>query len=1617
MNLSGLTAFVRMHVLGLLCLMTFICSSYTARAQVQAAFSASPASGCAPLVVQFTDLSTGNPVSWKWNLGNGNTSTLQNPSSAYFAPGSYTITLVATDAAGRADSITKTQYISVYGNPIAAFVASDTTGCVPLSVGFTDQSSASGATISQWKWDFGDGNTSASQNPSHTYTAAGPFNVTLQVVSNYGCIGTGTKANYINVSPTVSAAFSGTPRFSCSSPATVAFASTTSGAVPVGYQWNFGDGTTSGSSAPNHVYTAPGSFTVTMIAQSAAGCADTVSQPAYINIGNLQPAFSISAPAGCVNRPLSFQNTTVSSMDSVLWRFGDGVTSKSANPVHTYTQAGTYTVTLIGYSSVCSDSVSQTLSVTVPPAGAFSADKTTGCSVPFTANFTYTASAGAATVYSWDFGDGTTSALASPSHTYTGYGSFPVKLIVTNAGGCADTIVQPAYIKLAAPAIQLKGLPVQGCIPYTINPTATVSSSDPVTGYQWNFGDGTTSTLPAPSHIYTAQGTYTVTLTVTTASGCTATSVDTGAVEVGTRPNTAFIAAPAISCVGKVIQFTDQTPKPVDSWAWYLTDNGSVTSTAQNPAYAYGDTGTYTIMLVAGNNGCLDSATRLAYIKIEPPAARFLTESNCSSRLTRTFVDQSVAATSWLWDFGDGTTSTQESPQHTYATPGKYTVTLTVTNGTCTQASTQQVFLIKADPGFRVYGSPVCKGSPVSFVLPNLADTTVQAVVWTFGDGTTLTNTTQTIAQHTYTADGSFTVGVTVTDVNGCDTSMTIPNAVLVTGPTAAFTPSTLQVCAGTALTLTDQSTSDGTHPIVSSTWNFGDGPPDSTLTPPYTHTYTQGGSENIVLSVRDAGGCTDTAQAGIIVSDPLAYFTVADTAVCAGQPVSFTNGSTGGVAPEVYTWAFGDGGTASTTGPGVGTTHVYTRAGQDTVTLSVKDGFGCTASQTRPAYITVQVPIAAFSASGKVSYCPPLDVQFTNQSSGYASVAWNFGDGNTSTEINPLHFYSYPGVYIATLTVSGAGGCTATAADTITIHGPTGTFTYTPTVGCDSLQVHFSVASDSSVAFIWDYGNGQTLSIPQNTTTYTYTDTGTYIPRIILISGTGCQVPITGSQAIHVYRVVAGLKMSASRACGSGIIQFQDSSVSNDQLSAFSWNFGDQSSSTEQNPFHAYTQPGIYTVTHSVFTANGCSDTIVLTDTIRVFQPPVVQIKGDSAGCVPDTLSFTALVVTGNADSLQWQWNLGNGQTANAQTPPPAAYETAGNYTLSLIVADDNGCTDSTSETVIIHPLPVVSAGGPYILCLGTPVTLNASGADNYAWMPGQYLSCANCANPQANPPASMEYYLTGYTLYGCSSRDSAFINVFFPDTVKVNGDTALCLGGYYRMVAQGAYSYSWSPSVGLTDPESASTYATPPATTTYTVTGTDSAHCFTDSKSITITVYPVPTVDAGPDVTGSAGSPAPIQITNSGDVVSWSWSPPNGLSCDTCPDPMAGPVSSTLYTVTVKNAAGCTAQDTMTVFITCNNGNIFLPNTFSPNGDGMNDVFYPRGKGISLVKSLRIFNRWGQMIFERDNFPVNDRSAGWDGTYGGQKLSPDAYVYLCEVICENNEVIQLKGDVTLLR
>src|SRR5688572_13482931 len=155
------------------------------QAQPVANFSANPVSGCAPMVINFTDLSTGNPTQWRWDLGNGTISFLKNPSVTYFNPGQYTVKLVVQNANG-SDSLTKTGYITIFAQPVVNFTGSPLTGCFPLPVQFSDLSTPGSGTITQWQWDFGDGNSSNLQNPSHTYTAAGNYNLSLRVTNSNG---------------------------------------------------------------------------------------------------------------------------------------------------------------------------------------------------------------------------------------------------------------------------------------------------------------------------------------------------------------------------------------------------------------------------------------------------------------------------------------------------------------------------------------------------------------------------------------------------------------------------------------------------------------------------------------------------------------------------------------------------------------------------------------------------------------------------------------------------------------------------------------------------------------------------------------------------------------------------------------------------------------------------------------------------------------------------------------------------------------------------------------------------------------------------------------------------------------------------------------------------------------------------------------------------------------------------------------------------------------------------------------------------------------------------------------------------------------------------------------
>jgi gliding motility-associated-like protein len=1589
------------------CLFLLTMLSFGLKAQLAANFTATPTSGCAPLVVHFTDSSTNNPTQWKWDLGNGTVSFLQNPSVTYFNPGQYTIKLVVTNSAG-ADSITKTQYINVYAQPTVQFTSSVNSGCFPLPVQFTDQSTAGNGTIDLWQWDFGDGFSSALQHPTHTYTAAGNYNVTLRVRNSNGCITTLSKAQYIQISSGVKADFSNTIPNNCSFPVTINFKNLSTGTGTLTYKWLFGDGSVSTQMDPSYTYTALGTYTVKLIVTNANGCTDTITKANTIVVSKVKASFTNSDTV-CVQQPFLISNTSVPAPLSNTWTFGDGTISAAANPIKTFTTAGSYQVKLVANFGACTDSVSKTIIVSQKPTAAFVADRTISCSIPLTVNFTNQSLN--AIAYHWNFGDSITSILPNPAHTYSHEGNFSVQLIVTNANGCTDTLQKTGYIKIQKPVVALNNLPDSGCIPFTKYFTATTNTLDPVVSYLWNFGDGTSSTLATPSHTFITAGVYAVTLIITTADGCTDTATIARGIIANTKPAVNFTATPKNTCANTAVNFTDLTTGTATNWLWQFGDGSS--STLQNPAHIYSDTGKFSVQLIVWNSGCTDTLQLKDFIHINPPIARFVVNMDCKKPYERVFTDQSIGADEWNWNFGDGSTSTQQSPVHQYAGPGFYEVSLLVKNKVtgCDFVTKKTIQIVDVKAAFTSADSVICKGGSISFIT-NLNTAEVSSFNWNFGDGTALI-TANNSATHTYSAAGNYTVRLIITTILGCQDTLTKTMNIRVNGPTAKFNSSVPGSCLNNAIVFNDLSVSDGLHPIQSFTWNYGDGNIETLTAGPFQHTYSAAGVYVVKLKVTDSLGCVDSFNipTALVISKPLANFITTDTLSCPTQPVRFTNQSTG---PNLtYLWKFGDGTTSTQQNP----VHTFTADGIFSISLFITDQYGCTDSISKTKYVTIITPVADFIMSDSLSACPPMIVQLTDLSVNAITKNWNFGDGTSATTDNPSHFYNYPGTYIVTLTVKGPGGCSVIKQKPIVIKGPTGTFNYNPLIGCSPVNSSFAASTSGSSSIVWDFNDGTTINTTDSTINHVYTYPGTYVPKIILTDNAGCQVPIQGKDTIVVNGVTTLFNFENKTLCDSGKVSFVDASFSNDLITTYHWSMGDGTVSSANNPVHQYINNGLYYPKLIITTKHGCIDSMLASVPVKVVASPKINMVTTANGCTPLTMVVKGQVSVADSSALSWNWNFGNGDSSTLQNPSALNYSTAGVYTISLIATNSSGCTDTVNKNVEAYSIPTVRAGQDTFICQRRGVTLGATGANTYNWSPATGLSCVSCANPVATPDSAINYIVKGTSIHGCTAFDTINVAVKYPFKIIYSNRDTLCKGQSGKLFARGASTYTWTPATGLNNSTSATPIAQPDTTTNYRVVGTDDKSCFSDTGHVFIKVYPVPVVNAGEDKTINIGKTADLLPTISSDVTTVLWSPTTGIFRNSYPGITVKPTTNTDYTVEVKNAGGCTAQDRVSIFVICNGTNVFIPNTFSPNGDGANDIFFPRGSGLFKVKTLRIFNRWGEVVFEKNSFDANDAASGWDGTFKGAKLNPDVFVYTIDIICDNNTILNYKGNVALIQ
>jgi gliding motility-associated-like protein len=1344
-----------------------------------------------------------------------------------------------------------------------------------------------------------------------------------------------------------------------------------------------------------------------------------------ITKAQLHVGFTASLQAGCSPLLVKFTDTSNGQPTKWKWQFGNGIISTEKNPSTTYFEPGTYTVKLVVSNITGADSIEKISYITIydKPHLSFALNDVSGCN-PHIVSFDDQSSPGSGTIANriWDFGDGNLSTELHPSHTYTGTGIFDVTLKITNSYGCISG-------ETKSDAVHIEGVTTDFDfnIPDECHAASSVKFTDNSFGtgllnYAWTFGDGSTSTAITPEHNYVTDGSYDVKLKVQNAYGC----FDTISKQVViTSKHSSFSTAGTLCAkTSSVFQNTSE-PTPISA-TWTFGDG--TTSSRVSPSKTYNQTGTFEVTVVNRFfEGCLDTATSTIFVN-EQPTTFFTTRNNLKGAIsisnkivcrkqkvsfniknvsdssniklpyTVNFDNRSTGTdNSYEWDFGDGTKSIEKNPSHTYNQYGNFAVTLQTTNsGGCTD----------------IYSITDCIViQPQTLITSNASN--IISTKWNFGEGNGVT-AQGTSTDYSYHAAGSYRASAIVRYENGNIDTLFASDTVIVHGPKARFSMSEKGGCINSTIHFSDATPNSDSDAIVYWSWDFG----DSTKTDytssksDYSHQYIEAGLFDVQLQIRNTYGCEDSISKQVLITNPYAFFETSDTLICPGNNVDFVNKSVG--KNLKYSWNLGDGVTLKD----FDYSHVYSKKGSYLPSVEVTDINGCKSTFVIPKPIIVSSPKVNFNLSDTFSTCPPLVVDFTNKSSSYTSLLWSFGDGSTSTLVSPKHIYTYPGIYQTKIVVSSEG-CSDSLTKNITIKGPRGKLLYNAASICQPEISTFKVKSENAKNYVWDYADGKTFLTESDSVSHRYAP-GFYIPKIILSDASGCKVAITGTDTIKVFTVTAKAILKDQIACDSNKIFFEDSSFSNDLIKSQLWNFGDNTSAVGRNVAHPYSQSSTYKITLISYTQHGCSDTFEVTKSVKLLQSSAVTINADSVVCEKNDLTVHGDVKDRDVPVTNWVWNFDNGVTSSGQNPAPVNYAHAGIYNLVLTAVNSDGCSSKASKRITVPSSPRVDAGPDTVICKNASYTFKTSGANEYAWTSNPDLSCTNCSSPVIHPDSSSRFYVTGKDKFGCSATDSVLVSVIQPLHITSSIDTAACYGQSIQLFANGAHTYQWFPSTYLNNANVDKPVLTPltDGLLTYTVVGKDAKNCFSDTGVVQIKIYALPKIELSPrDITLAMGTSVHLMPKSSADAVRWHWFPQQGLDNALVQDPIASPQQTTTYNVEAVTAQGCAANSQVTVHVLCNNSNLFVPNTFSPNNDGMNDFFYVRGTGLSRVKSFRIFNRLGQILFERTNIAANNASSGWDGTFHGEKMPADVYICAIELLCENGNVLPVKQSITLIR
>ncbi len=1573
-------------------------------------FTIQPSIFCnSPYTVSFTNTSTvtGSNVTYTWNYGDGTTAT--NPaypinSHNYTTEGYKYITLTVTDNDNSCTD-SKQLYVGIVKPQINATVVPVSSCEVPKLITGNVTLQYLTEPVQKYIWNFNDGpssvitnvKTATTDNASYTYNTPGIKTITIKAITNSGC--------ELDISKTVTIADE------CEDP---------------------GDSGGGGFGASGGDCNNKGKFTFT-------------------------DAFSA--------------NTTNKSK-VVSWDFGDG-TIVNTQPVpttilHTYTTpvSATYTVKLTreyinSKGQTKSEVISQTVEV-VKEVAKFTVNKQNTCTqvsinfIPKDINSAYVRT------YEWDFDDGNTATKInyyfSPSfdggvsHMYGEAGSYTPKLKITDKLGCVSTYELPLPIEIKGPEAKFSITDLVSCkeahFTKTVTDLSKPNGSVPIERWEWYIG----SPLPgSPTVVYDASNPmpnpvqlpfenntnaykeYSIKLVVKDADGCESKPYTLSQIVKSYWPVADFYSNNLLQCNNYNVYFYSTSRGKSLNYTWDFGDGTPSSSGSQPHSYAVTGDGVYTIKLDVSEKDlptCTDSKTRADYVTITKPVADFEVSdlSDCAPTAI-SFYDRSSYPSyisSYKWDFGDGSpVSTEKNPNgHIYAEGGDYDVTLTITGLSGCVASKTIPIHIKGPSGKFSYADYIgC--APFKFTA-SVNGKNVSSYSWDFLDGKLSPD--QSSVTHTYTDTGLFKPNVVLFSSEGCKLKLEMDKNVIVDGVKADFSIDQDKFCNEGTVNFIDKSTVPSFSSITNYLWTFGDGTTFNGKTPP-PHNYTAPGKYKATVKViSEHGHCESTADTAMIIVNLSPTVKIdGDDVVCLTAGVSPSLHYLGDVisvdAIKTYEWKIDNTVVANTKD----LKHDYRVAGAHTLTYKVVTVNDCETVITKniiidsvKAAFEVPQPAACFSNNA-------ILVKNKTTAAYNVSYLWKFGDGITSVDKDPAaHTYALAGKYNITLEVTSENGCFSKS-------GPIEVTSY-PQPSADisgneiiclspgaipALEYLGKVKSDSAIqTYEWKIDN--TVVANTQDFKYDFRNAGPHTLSFRVVTVNGCESIAT--KDIIIDSVKPSFIITNPEVClsNNGIV-FQNKTTSPSTVS-YKWNFGDNTSSTVPNPVHTYAAAGLYDVILYATTQYGCSKNDTVKNAVKLYAPPVIGVNGVNIICENETPEFTT-TVTSEDEITGYKWYINNTLvTGETNATLGHLFTLAGNYEIKAAVLTKHGCEETAVLMLTVNPVPKSITINDTVICKGNTVKLYASDGVKYHWFANQpVFDNGTIADNFVNviPSVDTRYYVGITNQFGCYQLDSVDVTVNEPVNLTVCEDTGICRGKSIRLWAKSTVNnYSWQPGESLNKTDSDKPLATPHNTTTYTVTAFSKNVCPDEHKNVTVAVYDNPFVNAGPDTTLEAGQRITFQPQVSDNVAYFNWLPHEGLSCYDCKTPELKADKDITYKLTVTTVHGCSASDELNVKVLCGNGAVAIPNAFSPNGDGNNDVFYILGWGIQLVKSFRIYDRWGNQVFIRENVKANDKNNGWNGKVNGVDVpQTTTFVYIADIICNEGKLLQFKGTVILVK